>query len=245
MKKLLFVITILALAFYAAWPAYSLYQIGDGIQTRQEPVLERKIAWAPLRESLREPVSERVKKEIAKQSKRYGTEGVLVGTLATELTPQIVNEVLDAYVTPKGVIKLANQGGEIDVAKMGVGNFFQKLGETTGEEGAPKEGIGGILDTVKEIAKQIPGGEKYVVGTINKYTKDLGKSLKQDISEPAPNAKKDPYGLANIKSFEFTGPLSFEIGLSKKPSAKKADIVAGMSFIDNDWKLSKLVPRLD
>ena len=97
---------------------------------------------------------------------------------------------------------------------------------------------------MKEIAKQIPGGEKFVVGTINKYTKDLGKSLMDDVSEPAPKNTR-PYGLDNIKHFAFTGPLSFEIGLSKNPDAKEADITAGMSFVGNDWKLSKLIPRLE
>lgn len=245
MKKLVLFLTLLAIAFYAAWPAYSLYRIADGVKTRDETKLEGKIAWQPLRDSLRPPVTERVRREIAEQSKNLGPEGILVGTVASELTPKLVEEILDAYVTPKGVIKLANQGGEIDVASMGVGNFFKKLGNTTDGEPKEKGSIGSILDTVKDIARQIPGGEEVVVGTINKYTKDIGDKMLKDVEQPTEKGKRAAYGLDNIKSFTFTGPLSFEVGLSKRPNARKADITAGMGFVDNDWKLNKLVPRLD
>ncbi len=237
MKKFALFLTLLAIAFYGAWPAYSLYRIADGVKTRDEAKLEGKIAWQPLRESLRPPVAERVRREIQTQSKNLGPEGILVGTVAGELVPKLVDEILDAYVTPAGVIKLANQGGEIDVASMGVGSFFKNL------DNREKE-TSDVVKILKEIDRHL-NGDEVLTGLVNKYTRQLGEKILKDADEKSRSQKPAAYGLDNIKSFTLTGPLSFEVGLSKRPNARKADITAGMGFIDNDWKLNKLVPRLE
>ena len=74
MKKIILFAIILAAGFYMAWPAYSLYQIADGVKVKDESKLQNKIAWQSVRSSLREPVTKRVKKEIGNQTKSQGIE---------------------------------------------------------------------------------------------------------------------------------------------------------------------------
>lgn len=246
MKKIILLAIILAGAFYCAWPAYSLYQIADGVKVKDESKLQNKIAWENVRSSLRAPVTARVKEEISNQSKSQGIEGALMGQLAGEFAPQLVEKILDAYVTPKGIITLANQGGKINPADLGIGGLVQKLGNknNAGNQGDKQGGglLGGILGKANEIAGKIPGGKELIGNTLGTYSKDLFKNIDKNSSKGSASSSKTSYGLNNIKSFNFNGPLSFEVGLAKSPTAKKPDVIAGMSFIDMDWKLSKIVP---
>lgn len=242
MKKLLFLIILGVLAFYAAWPAYSLYQIVDGVRAPDEAKLQQKIAWGPLRQSLHAPVTERVKQEIGNQSKGRGLEGALAGELGKNVAPQLVEQILDAYVTPKGIITLAANGGNIDMSKLGIGNLVQKFGDNS-NPGETSGGIGDLLEAAKELVSSIPGGKEFVATTLSEYSKDLSKIITDESEEATEkDGKAIIYGPDNIKSFEFTGPTSFEVGIAKSPTAKKADLIAGMRFIDNDWKLDKIVP---
>ena len=237
MKRIVFFICLLVLAFYAAWPAYSLYELKNGLQARDENVVASKVAWGPLRASLKEPVTRRVNEEITNQSKGRGIEGVLAGQLAGEMTPQLVEKILDAYVTPKGVIALVNQGGKIDVGNLGIGQLvgsYQNKGQSNGGF------FGGLLDKAKDVISSIPGGKDLLSTGLGK----IGKTLSETIDEEAESqtSTKTSYGLDNIKHFKFIDLWSFEVGIAKSPSATKPDLIAGMSFIDRDWKLSKLVP---
>ena len=64
MKKLVFFAVMIAATFYLAWPAFSLFQIAEGVKGKDEAKLQNKIAWQSVRASLREPVTKMVKKEI-------------------------------------------------------------------------------------------------------------------------------------------------------------------------------------
>lgn len=249
MKKIILFAIILAAGFYMAWPAYSLYQIADGVKVKDESKLQNKIAWQSVRASLREPVTKRVKKEIGNQTKNQGIEGALMGQLAGEFAPQLVEKILDAYVTPKGIIMLANQGGNINTADLGIGGLVQQLGNqnkasNNGGESSVGGLLGGILDKANEIAEKIPGGKEIVGNALGTYGKGLSETINKNAAKKSGTSAKTQYGLNNIKSFNFNGPLSFEVGLAKSPAAKKADVIAGMSFVDMDWKLSKIVPNL-
>ena len=52
------------------------------------------------------------------------------------------------------------------------------------------------------------------------------------------------YGLANLKRFAFAGPLGFDVGVAKDPTASEPDLTAGMNFTGLDWKLTRIVPRI-
>lgn len=240
MKKLITLLILITLLFYAAWPAYSLYVIANGIHEADEMTIARKVAWVPLRQSLREPVAERVRREINKQTKGSGLEGQLAGQLASEMTPKLVEQVLDAYVTPKGVISLAKRGGKLNIENLGIGGMISNLG-------ADKSGEGGLFSSLMDKAKQMvgssPEGKDLMATTIGKITKELSGKIQQQ-SDVSGDVQTTGYGLANIKHFKFINPWSFELGLAKSPDATTSDIIAGLSFIDRDWKLSKLIPRL-
>jgi len=239
MKRLIFLICLIALAFYAAWPAYSLYEIANGLKQSEEATIERKVAWGPLRESLKEPVTQRVTQEISNQSKGQGIEGVLAGELANKMAPQLVEKILDAYVTPKGVIMLANQGGKLNVSNLGIGKLVGSVG---GGQNGDSGLLGGLLDKAKEIVGSVQEGKDLFSGALGKFGKDLAEIIDADSQKTQGSSEKTSYGLNNIKHFKFINPWSFEVGLAKSPTAKKPDVVAGMSFIDRDWKLSKIVP---
>lgn len=241
MKRLIFFLCLALLAFYAAWPAYSLYELATGIKAKEETTIARKVAWGPLRQSLKAPVTERVNKEIANQSKGQGIEGVIAAELASKMTPQLVEKILDAYVTPKGVIALANQGGKIETSNLGIGNALQSLsGKSNGDNGL----LGSLLGKAKDIVGATPGGKDLLTSTLGKVGKDLLTDIDKESSKDSAAGKSPSYGLHNIKSFNFINPWSFEVGLAKSPTATKPDVIAGMSFIDRDWKLSKLIPTL-
>lgn len=236
MRKLLFLFTLVVLAFYAAWPAYSLYELANGIKTKQEDTVSRKVAWVPLRQSLVAPVTTLVNKEISNQTKGKGIEGALAGQLAGQMAPTLVKKILDAYVTPKGIIALANQGGKIKTSNLGIGNALNGIGGNS-DDGL----LGGLLGKAKELVGTVPGGKDLLSSTIGKLGKDVASDVNKQSKTSSPS-KKISYGLNNIKSFNFIDLWSFEIGLAKSPTATKPDVIAGMSFIDRDWKLSKLVP---
>jgi hypothetical protein len=246
MKKIILFAIILAAGFYMAWPAYSLYQIADGVKVKDESKLQHKIAWQSVRSSLREPVTKRVKKEIGNQTKSQGIEGAIMGQLAGEFAPQLVEKILDAYVTPKGIIMLANQGGNINTADLGIGGLVQNLRKNNaGNDGGDNTSgglLGGILDKANEIAGKIPGGKELVGNALGTYGKDLSETINKNSAKKSGSSAKTQYVLNNIKSITFNGPLNFEVGLAKSPTARKADVIAGMSFVDMDWKLSKIVP---
>lgn len=243
MKKLVLFAVMIAAAFYLAWPAFSLFQIADGVKGKDEAKLQNKIAWQSVRASLREPVTKMVKKEIGNQAKGQGVEGLIVGQLAGEFAPQVVEKILDAYVTPKGIIMLAEQGGKLNTADLGIGGLVQNLkGQNSGANDSGDGGLlGDLIDKAKEVAGQIPGGKELVGNALGNYGKDLFKDVEKKSAKKS-GSKITSYGLNNIKSISFNGPLNFEVALSKSPTARKPDVIAGMSFVDMDWKLSKIVP---
>jgi hypothetical protein len=74
-------------------------------------------------------------------------------------------------------------------------------------------------------------------------------SSKKEEPPPAPATTSGPseapvYGIENIKRFGLNGPLGIAVGIAKDPAASAADLTAEMSFVDGDWKLTGLVPRI-
>ena len=223
--------------------AFSLFQIAEGVKGKDEAKLQNKIAWQSVRASLREPVTKMVKKEIDNQAKGRGVEGLVLGELAGKYSPQVVEKILDAYVTPKGIIMLAEQGGKLKTADLGIDGLVQSLnsqniGVNNGSDG---ELLGDLIKRAKEAAGKIPGGKELVGNALGKYGKEIFKDVENKSADKS-GSKLTSYGLNNIKSISFNGPLNFEVALSKSPTARKPDVIAGMSFVDMDWKLSKIVP---
>lgn len=52
-------------------------------------------------------------------------------------------------------------------------------------------------------------------------------------------------GLANLKSYRITGPLSLAVGAARDAAATEPDLIAELEFTGFDWKVVGIVPRTE
>jgi hypothetical protein len=253
MKKLIGLVLLGLIGFYGLWPAYSGYQINTALQASDAALLERKIDFASVRQSLRPAVTEEVSRQFDAAGKDNGLGGLLGGELKKQLLPQLVEAAVNAIVTPANVIRIYAEGGDLKSTidkimreKMPQGAGVQmpavpSAGSTGGLAGgmATPGGLGQLGDLAGKMGIDP-----------NKVTGGLGAAAPTAATAPKPAAQpaattaKTTYGLANIKRLALAGPLGFEVGVAKDAAASKPDVTAGMSFTGMDWKLTKLVPNL-
>ena len=62
--------------------------------------------------------------------------------------------------------------------------------------------------------------------------------------DAAPGKPGQGFGLANVKHFSFLGPLAFEIGVAKEATATDSDVITEMRFVDGDWRVTGVRPKL-
>ncbi|MGE5513304.1 MAG: DUF2939 domain-containing protein [Bacteroidota bacterium] len=221
MKRLLIpLLLVLALVgFYAAWPAWSLYQVRESIRTDDGDTLARKIDFPSVRTSLRPVLTEEAQRIVDRVQGNAGGLGALLGQLKGDLLPKIVDAGLDVVVTPENVMHIARNREALrdalrravaEKASLGsLGGLRKKKAEAAEQ---PTSGSGG------EAAPAAPAGEGGYRGP--RYT------------------------VANIKSFAIAGPLSFDIGVNRKAEATEPEVIVGLAFTGGDWKIVRLVPRL-
>ncbi len=258
MLRILFLLLVVFIIGWVAWPAYSAYQIYGGMKNADEAVLQRKINWDSMRNSLRPVVSAEVEKAIGK-SAGQGLSGAVMPQLKQKFMPQIVDMAMKTVVTPKGLAQVMAQGGDVSgsVAKI-VSSQIGKLGglgaltgggsETgsggggllgglLGGNGDAKKGAGGLLGgllgnkKVREMAGEKLGGL-------------VGGGKKSEPEQAAEQPAGPSYGLGNIKRFAYTGLGTMELGVARDPQADAADVTAVMEFQNFDWKLTGLIPRV-
>ena len=65
-------------------------------------------------------------------------------------------------------------------------------------------------------------------------------------ADTPPQAGNDPrrLGLANIKSYRITGPLTLSVGVAREAAATEPDVTAELEFSAGGWKVVGIVPRL-
>ena len=108
--------------------------------------------------------------------------------------------------------------------------------------------VGNVLGKLGKIAEAAgidPG--KALGGIFGKKEAPPGPVEKAPDPKPAPadgTAARKPFGMANIKSFSFNGPLGYSIGIAKDATASVADITADLSFTGGDWKVVGIRPRI-
>lgn len=259
MKRLVFLVILLAAIGYVLWPALSLYQLKNALDAADTATIESKIDWPTFKEGFREAVAPRVAAEIAKASKQYG-QGVqanLFKTIADKAAPVIVDTIVEKYATPAGLIALARAGGELGGVTKGLaGGFGQVLGGGGQAEGGQQPaggGIGGAIGGLLGGGGAQAGGLAGLGGALlggGGSPDGLIKALTDRIAPPpapkplAETDKGPSYGLDNIKRFSFASPTEFVLGVAKDPAANDADLTMMMGFSDFDWKLSKIVPKL-
>lgn len=263
-------LAILALfVFYVAWPAFSAYQIHQGLKSGNTARLANKIDFFSVRTSLRPTVERETEQALADAIAKAGpVAGTLGPQVKDKVMPKLVDRALTTLVTPEVMIRIYREGGKVkDTVKRIVAEQAGKMGGLGGLGG----GLGDVLDAAansNDGGAGGTGGKLGGVGAVGALADKLGggKGLgglfgkKKDdaaaTSEPAPqtaqattpvagdDTKARPsYGLSNIKAVGLEGPLGFKLGVAKDPAASEPDITAHMAFTGFDWKLVGVTPR--
>lgn len=218
------------LGFYAVWPAWSAYVIRNALQNQDESALAAKVDFDRVKESLRPFVAARAEEGIVRyQSQLGGAGAVILEQLKKDAIPKLIDASLHALLTPAAIIRIASEAGSI---RESVDRMMRRPGATDGGDPSARPGLGGLLGKVLKR----PEGQAGAPETPPVASLPVPAS-------PQPAAARPRYGLANIKSFAFNGPLSFRLGVAKKADATDSDVTAEMSFTGFDWKLTGLVPR--
>lgn len=239
MGRLLVAILFALIAFYIAWPAVSAWQIYGAVQDKNPAVLSTKVDFPSVRESMRPVVEQRISSKIEemKQS-QSGTTAIVAGLVQGGMLSQLTGIVLKSIVTPENMIRLAHEKGSLPekierIIREQMGGVGGRLAQGNNGEG----GSGGLISRLnKSVGGNIiksfkPGAEQAQSEAVKKVAVPEGQS------PPA-------VGIDNIKSFAFAGPLAFDIGFARDPSALKPDLTARMEFKEFDWQLTQVVPRL-
>jgi hypothetical protein len=226
---------LLLLGFYVAWPAWSGYAIRSALQNKDAPALAAKVDFESVQASMRPVVTQKVLEGYDRYQTQLGpTGGLVLGQLKKDTVPRIVEASLKSLLTPEMIVRIASEAGPIKEAIDRImreqmaravpgGEITNASGDTGG--GPLRPGLGGLL------GKALKGGDQ--------------TAKPAPAAEPVPAAKPiaNKFSLTNIKSFAFTSPLSFQVGVAKDPATPDADVTVQMSFIGGDWKVTGLVPR--
>jgi len=249
MKSLGTLAFLALIAFYIAWPAYSAYEIRNGLEKKDSALLEAKIDFTRLRASLRPAVTVAVEKAMTVALKKAGPNaGQLTDQLRAQLMPRVVDAALANLVTPETLIRVHAEGA--DLKKVIDGIVAQSAAQPGGLGDLivvdPESGKTDALGTLGKIAEQFGIDPKAVLGGLAKKGDDEmpAETGTTEQSIVAEHKVALGYGFDNIKSFGLDGPLGLALGVARNPRARQADLTAEMSFVDGDWKLTGLVPRI-
>lgn len=216
MKRFVVLAVLLLLAFYGAWPAFSVYQIRQGLKTGDAAQLSGKIDFDAVRTSLRPSVEREAEQVFTAIIDKGGPLAAALGPQVREkIMPGLIDRALSTLVTPEVLIRVVRDGR----------NARETIARIVVEQGATSagKGLGGLL-----------GGDK------NEAVDDQ----KPATTTSGGDTKARPvYGLSNIKALGIEGPLGFKLGVAKDPAASEPDITAHMAFTGFDWKLVGLTPR--
>lgn len=234
MRRLVSLVVLLAVAFYVAWPAYSLYRIRGALETRDAATLAGKVDFDSVREGLRPYASAEMTKAIGKVE---GAGGVLGQQFKDQLQGKAVDALLNGLVTPENIIKayaerkslkdlLSAKTAANDPAVQGAA--IEKLSEKTGVDiGKVVGGLFGKKKDAAEAPQPEPAPAPSPVTTV-----------------PTETNAKPSYSLQNVKGFGLLGPLGFWVGLARDMAAAGPELIAEMRFTGGDWKVTALKPQV-
>jgi hypothetical protein len=246
MKRLIALIILLLVGFYVAWPGWSAYQIATAIKAKDTATLDRKIDFLGVRATLR-PAAEQTIGEIYDkfQAQSGPAASIVVGQIKKDVIPKIAETALGALVTAGNLIRVVNDGGTLKQ------NAEKILQEQVDKIGLP--GVGGGATTQLPGGIKLPGGLGEIAGKLGipglgggPAKPEVAAGREAGAAAPAGPTSAAPasYGLRNIKSFSFLGPLGFEIGVAKNAAATAPDVIAQMRFDAGDWRLTGLRPNM-
>lgn len=243
MKKIIFLVFILALAWFA-WPFYSMYGIYSGMKNNDIGLLERKIHWTGLTDSAKPVVSGEVDRAIDQAVAQAGPLGMMIKANIGDYKEELVDTTVKSFVSPKGLVKVYEAGGDVtSVVMESVSKQIAKISKTMGESGGSGSSGGGGLGS---FLGGLTGGNSGLGALISGIGKQVGSNLiknNEASSDGGPDSQQQAsapgFGLSNVKHFSY-GLTNMEIGISRKPDAEASDVIAVMEFMDWDWKLTKI-----
>ena len=251
MKRFIAVVVLLLIGFYVAWPGWSGYQIATAMKSRDSAVLERKIVFADVRETLKPLAVQKVGEVYDRQLKgQVGPAGAaILNQIKADVVPKIVDTALVHLVTAPNLIRVVNDRGALKE------NAERILKEQVGKIGLPGLGSGSAAGGGGGV--QIPGGQLPVgLGQIAGRVGIPGLGGGAAKVDPGPvsaasapiaadaNAAPPTFGYQNVKRFSFLGPLAFEVGIAKDAAAAQPDVVVEMRFVGGDWRVVGVKPRI-
>ena len=269
MGRLIFLILLLAIGFYAAWPAFNGYRIHQALEANDPATLAAKVDFPSVRQSMREPVLAQVNTRIESVMKDLGPATQLVGDqIPTDNIEKIVDGALASVVEPKRIADIYANGGDLNAAlkdavlseidKMGGLVAVLKLdkllnaagdGQNGGEQGSATIGgfkiPGALGDLVKnKEVKEALGGIAGKIGL--DPTKMAGKLFpaRMDKSSKPASGGKPSYGIDNIKSFAFPSATAMQVGVARSPTSSDPEVTVEMAFRNYDWRVTKIIPNL-
>jgi hypothetical protein len=111
-KSLLLVAPPVLLAFgYAAWPAWSAWQLRAAVKARDIPGIERRVDWPQLRANLKRTIAANLQ-----DGTKSPDAGFLGKAVKRTLGPLVANRVIDAAVTPRTLARVL--AGRLDAVEM-------------------------------------------------------------------------------------------------------------------------------
>ena len=234
MKRLIgLAVALLILGFYGAWPAWTGWRIRTAFETNDAALLESKVDFPSVRQSLKEPVTAEIQRQIERLARDAGPFGALLaGQIKGDVPARLAESTINTVVTPAGVLRMVREGRDMRQAIERV--MIEQLGRGGADAGGRRDGAGGLGGLAERIGERRRAGADAPPG-------DKAPSAAQ--AGPDPEPKKRPLGLANVKSFAVDGPLGFAVGIARDPAAAEPDVTARLRFTGGDWKIVGVVPR--
>ncbi len=253
MGRLLGLILIAAVIFYAAWPGYSAYRIKTALDTNDAAALESKVDFDAVRQSLKPAVTIEAEKAMTAALAHGGADNAaLIEQFKGQIMPRIIDTALTTIVTPETLLRIHREGGDLrktlrDIVNEKLGGAGS-LGALAGALGGPGGKQGALLGQLGKMAEGAGVDPGKVLGGLlrseNAVRDADAAPVAAEPAAPAAGSAKAAYGLANIKSFAINGPLGFSLGVARNAAATEPEVTADWAFTGGDWKLVGVRPRV-
>jgi len=241
---------LLAIGFYAAWPAWTGYRISTALKAGDSATLDSKIAFEDVRASLRPAAEHKIGEVYDAYQARSGGAGLIISQIKADVVPRVADIALKSLVTPENLIRLARAKGTLKdgaerilkerVARIGLPGL-QGTGSLEGdaEAGSSPPGSVRLPGRLAGLAEKIPG-----LGGIARQQSEPQQTAPPTVEVAPEETSRPSYGIANIKHLGILGPLGFEIGVAKDSAAKVPDVIVEMRFVNADWRVTAVRPRI-
>jgi hypothetical protein len=97
---------VLVIVGWIAWPYYAIYDLMNAVREGDVSVLENRVVWDSLRQALRGDLNAVFLEKTKSDAGTNGSGAALGSAFATLFGPAVINQMVDAYVTPQAVATL-------------------------------------------------------------------------------------------------------------------------------------------